>query len=222
MEKYINHFKQITDKFEDLDNKINRKLNLYLIGGAVLLYNDLKGGTKDIDLVVTSKKDKELLARTLEKDNFIIEKPGKSYSKMNLEKILVKDNYRIDIFDIIVCGKLFLSENMIKRAKLIKEYKNINLFGCSVEDVFVFKSITERDGDVDDCYSIATYKIDWSIIFNEIKYQIQESEQGVWITWFEERLNLLEDRKIVIPIIKDIRKLSLEYYNKLENKLKKK
>jgi hypothetical protein len=88
LEKYINNFNQIYDKFYDLDKKINTQLNIYLIGGAVLLYNNLKPGTKDIDLVVTSKNAKNLLTKALEKENFSIEKPNKSYAKMNLENIL--------------------------------------------------------------------------------------------------------------------------------------
>jgi hypothetical protein len=152
MEKYIYDFKQIIDRFKELDTKINRKLNIYLIGGAILLYNNLKRGTKDIDLVVVNNKDKDLLITTLKRDNFIIEKPNQLYAKRNLEKILVKDNYRFDIFNKFVCGKLFLSKNMIKRAKLIKKYININLFSCSVEDILIFKSITEREGDIDDYF----------------------------------------------------------------------
>jgi hypothetical protein len=110
---------------------------------------------------------------------------------------------------------------MIKRAKLIKEYKNIRLFACSLEDILVFKSITDRDGDIDDCYSLADkYIPNWEIILNEIIYQTEKSGNDVWITWFEKRLNLLEDRGVYIPILKDIRKLSLKYYKELEKKLK--
>ena len=73
MEEYISDFKQVINKFEDIDKVINRKLNIYLIGGAVLLYAKLKSGTKDIDLVVNNKKDYELLTTVLKKLNFLIE-----------------------------------------------------------------------------------------------------------------------------------------------------
>ena len=220
MEKYITDFTQISEAFEEIDQSITKNINVYLIGGAVLLYYDAKPGTKDIDLIVNSKEEYELLINTLKKNDFKLEKATKEYAKLNLENIFIKDNYRFDIFNKIVCNNLFLSENMIKRAKLIKEYKNIKLFACSLEDILVFKSITDRDGDIDDCYSLADkYTPDWEIILNEIKYQVEKSGKDVWITWFEERLNLLEDRKISIPILKNIRKLSLDYYNELEKKL---
>ena len=221
MEKYITNFTQIYDAFEEMDNSITQKIDIYLIGGAVLLYHDAKPGTKDIDLIVNSKKEYELLINTLKKNDFTLEKPTREYHKLNLENILIKDNYRFDIFNKIVCNNLFLSENMIKRAKLIKEYKNIKLFACSLEDILVFKSITDRDGDIDDCYSLADkYIPNWKIILNEIIYQTEKSGKDVWITWFEERLNLLEDRGVDIPILKNIRKLSLKYYKELEKKLK--
>ncbi len=221
MEKYITDFTQISEAFEEIDKNITKKISVYLIGGAVLLYHGAKPGTKDIDLIVNSKEEYESLINTLKKNDFALEKPTREYHKLNLENILIKDNYRFDIFNKIVCNNLFLSENMIKRAKLIKEYKNIKLFTCSLEDILVFKSITDRDGDIDDCYFLAEKNTpDWEIILNEIKYQVEKSGNDVWITWFEERLNLLEDRKINIPILKEIRKLSLKYYTELEKKLK--
>ena len=220
MEEYIFDFKQVINKFEEIDKTINRKLNIYLIGGAVLLYAKLKSGTKDIDLVVNNKKDYDLLTTVLKKSNFLIEKPTKEYSRFNLENILVKDNYRIDIFNKIVCKNLFLSKNMIKRAKLVKAYNNIQLYVCSNEDILVFKTITDRDGDIDDCYNLSLQNLNWDTILSEIKYQVTKSGNEIWVTWFEERLNLLEDRKIYIPIIIEIRKLSHTYYTKLEAKLK--
>ena len=218
-EQYITDIKQVFYAFEEMDHSITKKIDIYLIGGAVLLYHSAKQGTKDIDLIVNSKEEYESLINTLKKNDFTLEKPTREYHKLNLENILIKDNYRFDIFNKIVCNNLFLSENMIKRAKLIKEYKNIKLFACSLEDILVFKSITDRDGDIDDCQSIARTNPDWDIVLEEIIYQTKKSGKDVWITWFEERLNLLEDRKIAIPILKNIRKLSLDYYNELEKKL---
>lgn len=218
MQEYIFDFKQVINKFEDIDKKINRNLNIYLIGGVVLLYNNLKPGTKDIDLVVDNTLDYELLTNTLKQSNFVLEKPTKEYKRFELENILVKDNYRIDIFNKIVCKNLFLSKNMILRAKLVKEYKFIRLYICSNEDILVFKTITDREGDIDDCYSLSLQNLDWKVILSEIKYQIKKSGNEIWVTWFEERLNLLEDRKINIPIIKEIRALSYAYYSKLEEK----
>ena len=218
MQEYIFDFKQVINKFEDIDKKINRNLNIYLIGGVVLLYNNLKPGTKDIDLVVDNTLDYELLTNTLKQSNFVLEKPTKEYKRFELENIFVKDNYRIDIFNKIVCKNLFLSKNMILRAKLVKEYKFIRLYICSNEDILVFKTITDREGDIDDCYSLSLQNLDWKVILSEIKYQIKKSGNEIWVTWFEERLNLLEDRKINIPIIKEIRALSYAYYSKLEEK----
>jgi len=163
MQEYIFDFKQVINKFEDIDKKINRNLNIYLIGGVVLLYNNLKPGTKDIDLVVDNTLDYELLTNALKQSNFVLEKPTKEYKRFELENILVKDNYRIDIFNKIVCKNLFLSKNMILRAKLVKEYKFIRLYACSNEDILVFKTITDREGDIDDCYSLSLQNLDWKV-----------------------------------------------------------
>lgn len=39
MEKYITEIKQIYDAFEEMDNYLTKKIDIYLIGGAVLLYH---------------------------------------------------------------------------------------------------------------------------------------------------------------------------------------
>ena len=56
MEKYITDFTQISEAFDEIDKNIRNKINVYLIGGAVLLYHNAKPGTKDIDLIVNSKE----------------------------------------------------------------------------------------------------------------------------------------------------------------------
>ncbi len=46
--EYITKIEQIYDGFEKIDKTINKKIEIYMISGAVLLYNNLKQGTKDI------------------------------------------------------------------------------------------------------------------------------------------------------------------------------
>jgi len=70
MEKYISKFTQIYDAFKEMDNGLTKNIDIYLIGGAVLLYHNTKPGTKDIDLIVNSKDKYNLLIKTLEKQNF--------------------------------------------------------------------------------------------------------------------------------------------------------
>ncbi len=46
----IRKFKQITRLLEELDKKLEKKTRISTIGGAVMLYHELKPATKDMGL----------------------------------------------------------------------------------------------------------------------------------------------------------------------------
>jgi hypothetical protein len=87
---------------------------------------------------------------------------------------------------------------------------------CSNEDIFVFKTFTEREGDLQDCISLAQRGLDWNAIVNEIQSQIHHSGEDVWITWIGERLDLLMEKGLNIPVIDQIDKLRDTYFEELE------
>jgi len=215
----IDNIIQIDNLFQEIDLHLNTRVNIYLIGGVVLLTKDLRKVTKDIDAIVASRKSYLTLKKVFTKLLFTESKPTKEYSRLNLSQIFIRKDYRVDLFENVVCKQLALSKNMISRAKLYKKYNYISVYFCSDEDIFIFKSITDRGGDVIDCIGLAEKRLNWKIILNEIKYQIKLSGNEIWITFFEERLNLMEDKGLVIPIIKEVRKLSEKYYLELEKQL---
>lgn len=72
--------------------------------------------------------------------------------------------------------------------------------------------MTERSGDIEDCISLAKRGVEWEIILDELKNQIKLSGKNVWITWIGERLDILADEGLHIPILEEVKKLSEEYY----------
>jgi hypothetical protein len=190
-------------------------VTFFIIGGAVLLYRGLKPGTKDIDIVLQNTKDFTVTKELLAKNGFTPEIATQVYKNMNVSEIMVRDDFRIDLFDKKVCDKFSLSTEMMNRGESIGSFKNIKLLLCSNEDIFSFKTMTEREGDIEDCQKLATEGLDWSIVLEEIKNQIKISGNSIWITWIGERMELLEDRGIQIPIMGDIHKMVLEYYKKI-------
>jgi len=76
--------------------------------------------------------------------------------------------------------------------------------------------MTERDGDLEDCKSLSRTELDWEEILKELQSQIQKSKQDVWITWVGERLNILEQDGMIIPIMPQIDELRLKYFEDLE------
>jgi hypothetical protein len=208
--------------FQELSKITAVPTKVFVIGGAAMLYRGKKIQTKDIDIVVQSKKEFINLRKAFFKIGFKPTAPSAEYSLMNLSEILVKGDIRVDIFNDKVCGALHLSNDMVKRSEKILSLGAIEIYLCSAEDIFVFKSITTREGDKEDCLSLTEDAINWDIVLKEIEYQIKKSGQDIWITRMNETLEELIDKQRAIPIIEQGRKETEKYYDKLEKELKKK
>jgi len=218
----ITKFTEIEKFFIELNNILNKNTSVYIIGGAALLKKGMKSATKDIDIVVESKQEFLEIQNALTKMDFKSKIPGKEYSHMNLSQIFQKGDFRIDLFEKEVCARFSLSKAMVKRAEKVIALSHISVFICSSEDIFLFKTMTEREGDITDCISIAsTQNPNWNIILKELKEQVIEHKQEVWITWVGERLDILIERGLDIPIITEIDTLREKYYSDLEKKQQK-
>ena len=218
----ISDFKQIKQVFEETDKQLTSNINIYIIGGAALLYHGLKPATKDIDILIPDKESYNNLVKTLCSIGFSEKEPTETYKKMEINIILEKKDFRFDVFLQKVCKKIMLTKEMKNRAHSIIKMKHLTGFLCSNEDIFIFKSITERKGDLEDCIALAKRGINWDIVLKEVQSQIQHSGEDVWITWIGERLDILEDEGINIPIMKEINKLRDGYFEQLEKDYKQK
>src|SRR3989344_7109336 len=170
----ITTFKEIEELFREINNSMYKKTRVYIIGGAALLKRGMKAATKDIDLVVNTKNEFFEIQNGLNNIRFTAQTPGKEYTHMNLSQIFQRKDFRIDVFEKEVCGRFSLSKEMMKRAELLIELNHLTVFLCSSEDIFLFKTMTEREGDITDCMSIAaTQNPDWKVILEELKSQMK-------------------------------------------------
>ena len=217
----ITNFKKIELLFKEIDKVMHNKIKVYTICGAVLLEQGLKVTTKDIDVVVETKNEFIELQHSLQKTGFKSQIPGKEYSRMNLSQLFQKGDFRIDLFEKKICGRFSLSKGMMERARKVLSLDHIEVYLCSNEDVFLFKAMTDRDGDLTDCESMVSAAVDWDIIINELKSQINKSKQDVWITWVGERFDILEDRGMVIPIMDELNILRNRFFDDFEKKTSK-
>lgn len=213
----IQAFTNIENLFIELNNALQQKTKVYIIGGAALLKRGMKTATKDIDIVVADRTSFLCLQNTLKKMKFLAKIPTQDYAKLNLSQILERNDYRIDLFEKQVCGEFCLSDGMMARGEKVIELSNISVYLCSSDDIFLFKTMTEREGDLTDCISIATTQNpNWDVILDELKHQIMLSKKQIWITWVGERLDILVERGLDIPIMKEIDKLREAYFDELE------
>jgi len=218
----ISDFDEINKLFDKINRELGIKVNAYIIGGAALMTYGEKSYTKDIDIVFNSQAEFEAFRKTLHKLGFKTKIADKGYSKLELQHIYIKGDMRFDIFNSVVCQGLSLSDNMIKRAKPINKLTMLAIFVISLEDIFLFKSITEKEGDVEDSVNIVRKRaIDWDTILNEIQYQIKKHNKKQWIADLHNRLIELEQRYgLKAKIREDVEKEVGYYYDLLELSLK--
>ena len=216
----ITEFGQIRSLFIEISSLIEEDADIYLIGGGALMYHKSKNLTKDVDIVVRSEGEFDSVLRSLIKAGFTTMLPDcNTYSRLAISQILVRDEFRIDLFCKTVCSKFSLSEGMMKRAGMVGQFGRITLHACSVEDIFLFKCMTERTGDAEDCVRINYERLlNWNVILEEAVEQSRVG-QGVWITWITVRLEELEGKGIRVPIMKEMHNLSDKYIEKWENDL---
>ncbi|HLC80431.1 MAG TPA: DUF6036 family nucleotidyltransferase [Candidatus Nanoarchaeia archaeon] len=215
----ISNFKELERLFEEIDKSLSNRAHFFVIGGAMLLYHKLKMVTKDIDIVVDESKEFQEVELTLKTIGFSGKITENEYKNFCLSQIFIRDDFRIDLFHRIVCKGFVLSEAMQKRAHKILGLAHLTVSLCSEEDVFVFKNFTEREGDIEDCISLAKKGLKWEIILEEIKNQVRILGHDVWITWIGERLDILEERGLTIPIMKQVNELREEFFIKYEKRL---
>jgi len=168
----ITDFSMISDLFKELDNISPTRVHIFLIGGGALMKHKIKSYTKDIDIVVDSISEFEELTRILVNAGFETQIPGKEYERLAVSQIFIRGDFRIDLFLRYVCGKFYLSEGMKERSSLEMKLEKLTLNICSLGDILLFKSMTERDGDLEDSWNItARRRLKWSAILDEARLQ---------------------------------------------------
>jgi len=204
---------------EELDNllvkigsKIKKQIKIYMIGGCALSFKGLKPATKDIDIIVTSKEDFQVFNNSMRENGFESDSERESDFYATALAVYRKDESRIDVFLKQVGKMLFLSESMIKRAKEYKAYGNLIVYLVSNEDIFLFKVMTSREGDIYDCDRIMKEGIDYNVVYNEM---VEQSKAGrKWFFWVYESLCRLENHnKIKTPIKNKVFALVKKYWN---------
>jgi predicted transcriptional regulator len=198
---------------EALGEQLEAPVDVYLLGGGNLILRGLKDSTKDVDLVVEDGQTFVAVAETLQDQGY--EERGDleaAYTQLDPSLVLEKEGFpRWDIFVETVAGQLQLTEAMIERCDHSVEYGNLHVHLLSLTDIFLFKSITEREGDLEDVALIGKQAdLDWEEIFEEIK--TQEARTGQFFSFAVlDTLDVLDERHdIVAPITERLVSYCLE------------
>ncbi|MFW5953564.1 MAG: helix-turn-helix domain-containing protein [Candidatus Natronoplasma sp.] len=166
--------KILTREFEHVGKELSQEMDVYLIGGGNLILRDLKDSTKDIDILLESKKDLDEFVNSLKKAGYEKDSELKnSYERLGARTILEKSNHpRWDLFVEKVAGLLRLTEEMKARVTKKEDHGGLTVQLVSLTDIFLFKSVTDREGDLEDAALIMEQgEVEWDLLMEEIKNQ---------------------------------------------------
>ena len=163
----------------NVSSRLKRKVTAYAIGGTAMMFLGLKETTLDIDLVFENKKDKDVFKEAVKSLGYPEMDAIKVYnSKINRPEMFKLGDERFDLFVMKVIDFIF-SENMQKRAEQTHQFgDNLILKIADPHDIILMKCATDRLKDKDDARKIInSIKINWDIIIEESKKQIELGEE---------------------------------------------
>ncbi len=188
------------EKFlNNLDNNLNGKLNLYMIGGGAMCLKNLKDATFDIDLIVMSKKDFNILHKAMLKLGFDVvdQELFKEPIYKNAIIVFQKGPSRIDIFIKNIVSMMDFSDRMINRAEQYMDKTNLKVYLASNTDILLLKSLSDREKDFPDIERLIREDIDWKAIVKECDQQNREGVKWIFFV-FEQLCRVENDRGIEI------------------------
>lgn len=191
----------IREQFHELADLLDRESTVYLIGGGALTLQELKNATKDIDLIVQKKTELDRLREALESAGYSLpDDLEEEYDQLEAAFILENGTRRFDVFHRQVAGVLVLSEEMTKRSQHLFDDGPLSVRIVSLNDIFLFKSVANRDDDVDDMIVLAQAGMDEDIIMDEVANQLAFVEKDHFIGAMKHKLDRLAERDFSFDI----------------------
>lgn len=182
-----------------LGESLSEPLDAYLLGGGNLLLRGLKDSTKDIDLVVDSRGAFTRLVDVLEEHGFTERTDLEhAYEELDPSIILTKEGFPSwDVFVKAVAGKLRLTDSMKTRVDETRRFANLEIHLLSLTDIFLFKTVTDREGDLEDAALIAQQGgVDWDVLFDEVRQHEKVTDRYFSFDLLD-RLDILAERAAI-------------------------
>ena len=209
--------KDIGILFERIDQSMAKAAEIIIIGGGAMALRGEKMATKDVDIVIPEPEHHRRFIRAIEKCGFI--RPtslARPYRTMGALVYKHPDGYWLDIFSNRICDKFLVHPKMIGRMETHRQMRNLTVRLMSREDIFLAKSFTEREGDLDDMYVLFTKGLDERVILDEAEFQSRHAKAGqIWESFLKVKLDELEDRyDITVPFKRRVERMAIKRMEK--------
>ncbi|MDH2900492.1 MAG: hypothetical protein PXY39_05930 [archaeon] len=203
----------IEKELDKLEKTIDPQVKIYVAGGYVMAYQELKAGTKDIDVIVETRYQAEILAKGLMATGYRLLPNGtltKEYHALGATAYENADGFRWEIFKKVVANKLALSAGMKTRSKVIRKGDKLQVSILSNEDIFLMKGVTDRDRDLEDISLLARSGVNYESVFKECLSQSDRTGK-LWEIGLHDKCEELEEKYGVrVPITKKLQKIAEE------------
>ncbi|WP_435362347.1 DUF6036 family nucleotidyltransferase [Haloarchaeobius sp. DFWS5] len=209
----------IEEEFQEISQGLTDPLTVYLIGGGAMSLRDLKGATKDIDLVVADGDAYgQLWAVLMDVGYSEVQSLDADYRALGATSCVENsDRCRLDIFNQQVANKLVLTVGMIDRSEPFLTEGQLTVRLVSNEDIFLFKMVAGREDDIGDMNILVQSGLDYDVIQSELETQIQRLGDDQFVTFASGALVDLDDEYgVTTPIEDRVQELTIRYYHGLE------
>ena len=169
------------DTFLQLLADLDKKLELYAIGGTAMILKNIKETTKDIDFLTAENQEKIRklfnLAGLEEKDN------------SKLCNIWYLENIRIDLFyDEFIFG-ISLLNDWKDKSEHIKDIGKVKLYILNWQDILITKIARNEQRDIEDAIDIIKAE---NINFEDLKERYYNLAEESVISGYDEKFKALE------------------------------
>jgi len=171
--------------FELISKYIEEDIECFALGGTAMMFYGYKNTTKDIDLVFSTKKERNIFIKAIKELGYkeISIKGIYSKEKTKLESkplMFSRGDERFDLFIKDIFG-FKINEEIEKRFYARNDFigkKELIIKVLSKEDIILLKSITNREKDFEDIQTILEQDkdINWNIIVLEASKQREHKE----------------------------------------------
>jgi len=178
-----------------------------------------KYATRDIDLIVELRHEGEELKKAVEGAGFEVDaRRIPECARVDASIFSGVEGMRVDVFVGTICDELVLSQGMKSRAEFIGDYGRMSLHLCSREDIFLLKSVTERDKDLDDIVLLFRRCIDERIILEGCRAQGKLDDLlggGIWEAFLLIKIREMERKyEVSVPWKRQLGELALQKLEK--------
>lgn len=213
---------QQLELFSLIGRTLKKEIKCFAAGGTAMMFQNIKETTKDVDIIFENKQDYNNFRYAL------ISLGAKEFEKkivnpQRVSSVLALGEARFDLFlEYIIHFKL--TNTIISRIKEVHEFSNLIVKIISPEDIILFKSVADREGNrVDVANILKVTNIKWDTILEEAEAQTKDSELFFSAFLYNFLIGIKEDFNIEIPkdFLSKLEKLTKKALEEAEKRLKK-